>query len=803
MFQNIAEGNIQNEKENVKLNNKFGLICRELFKFQNIVIYVMTLLISMISIKEAYIPLGLAMVAACLGSTVPVFVVYIVSLIGTGIGLGNAAVINYFWVSLLYFVFIALFKPKVCTEDRNEVYKTGSRLFWSYVVISIIKNWTSDIWISDIFYATIYASIIYVFYKIFVNGIVVIKDFTIKKAFTVEEMVGATVIISLAFSVFSDLKIYEMSICNIITIFMIMVLGWKNGMLIGATSGLAIGLTMSFVQASDLTNLLTFAISGVFAGLLNKFGKPGVIIGFVFGNLLLNYVIADSINLIKVFREIFIASVGLLLVPKNIKLEIEDLIGRTRLLDNKGETRLEDKEKITNKLNELYKILEDTFPKREETITEDRFEKFEELVLENMEDAVDNIFYDDLVSTETNIIKDIFKVIEENDIILEENIVEIFKSNNNFIIIDEAIKEDLRNIVKIINRSYKMLQMADLKQKEADKAKTKITKAVEEVSKAIDKCVTEISKNDNKFEKKEKELKTILNSKNIPAQNINIKQVKNGKYIVDISLDITDNSLREKSRVTNIADLISKNLGSRMSFQRDRKNLDKSQYVQTYSSEDKFIMQVGSSKISKDDSKASGDSNLQMRLDDGKYILAISDGMGTGALARENSKIVMRKLKSLIECGFEKEDSINLINSTLNLKAEADEYATLDMCVLDLFEGNISLVKNGACNTYIKNKKNISIIESEDMPIGIDFDVKLTEKILPVSDGDIILMCSDGLLDSKEELRKDWVEEFLRNSSTNNVQKIADMILAEAIDNNYGVAGDDITVIVAKIMKKK
>ena len=32
---------------------------------------------------------------------------------------------------------------------------------------------------------------------------------------------------------------------------------------------------------------------------------------------------------------------------------------------------------------------------------------------------------------------------------------------------------------------------------------------------------------------------------------------------------------------------------------------------------------------------------------------------------------------------------------------------------------------------------------------------------------------------------------------------ISDMILAEAIDNNYGVAGDDITVIVAKIIKRK
>ena len=50
-----------------------------------------------------------------------------------------------------------------------------------------------------------------------------VKKFITKKAFTIEEMVGGTVIIALAFSVFSNVKIYEMSICNIITIFMIMV----------------------------------------------------------------------------------------------------------------------------------------------------------------------------------------------------------------------------------------------------------------------------------------------------------------------------------------------------------------------------------------------------------------------------------------------------------------------------------------------------------------------------------------------------------------------------------------------------
>ena len=115
----------------------------------------------------------------------------------------------------------------------------------------------------------------------------------------------------------------------------------------------------------------------------------------------------------------------------------------------------------------------------------------------------------------------------------------------------------------------------------------------------------------------------------------------------------------------------------------------------------------------------------------------------------------------------------------------------------------MEIVKNGSCNTYIKNRKNIEVLESKNLPVGITGDIEFDFNTLNVSDGDIILMCSDGLLESKDDINKDWIEQFLKNVSTNNVQKIADLILAEAIDNSYGIAQDDITVIVAKVVKKK
>ena len=55
-----------------------------------------------------------------------------------------------------------------------------------------------------------------------------------------------------------------------------------------------------------------------------------------------------------------------------------------------------------------------------------------------------------------------------------------------------------------------------------------------------------------------------------------------------------------------------------------------------------------------------------MRLNDGKYLLAISDGMGTGEKAKSASKFVVNSLNTLLSKGFEREETLRLINSELN-----------------------------------------------------------------------------------------------------------------------------------------
>ena len=215
-------------------------------------------------------------------------------------------------------------------------------------------------------------------------------------------------------------------------------------------------------------------------------------------------------------------------------------------------------------------------------------------------------------------------------------------------------------------------------------------------------------------------------------------------------------------------------------------------------------MQIGVAKTHKDGEGVSGDSNLQISLEDGKYLLAISDGMGSGPNARKSSQIAIKMLGRLLSNGFDKETSIELINNTIAANIKDETYATLDIMVLDLYAGNVEYIKNGAAPTFIKNKKQVDIIKNIALPAGILKDIDLIVYDRDIENNDIIVMCSDGVLESNSEYKNKelWIKDLLTQIETENSQKIADILLKEAIDNDYGKAKDDMTIIVTKIIKK-
>ena len=830
MFQNIARDFAENQNEDIKLNKKENIreMIKSLLTKQNIILYIITFMISMVGISSnnlifSIVPFGLAFIAAILGNGQAIGIPYLISLVGTFIKFGMNQFLTYFLTSLVFFVLVLMIRPRI-QEGVNEKRKIGGHLFWAVFIVQVVPLFFRTFYVFDFLTSIMLAMTTYIFYKIFTSSIIMIKEFGQKRAFTIEEVMGTSLLLAIAISAFGSLEIFGFSVKNILSILIVLVLGWKNGILVGATGGITIGVVLGIIGGSDPVMIAVYAVSGMIAGLLNRFGRIGVIVGFAIGNVMIAYASNGNIVPLIMFQEILIASLGLLAIPKNIQINIEDLFGTTKLLPETTGRNIEGNKDTIYKLNSISETISDmaesygeaaaTILSEEELKAQEKsnIEIFLEELKQNLEGLEDNMLYEDLYYPDNEIITEIFDILLEKEIITEKDFIHILENHNHYIVgfedTNQKANEDVYKIVKALNYSYRVSKLNFIWKKKMDESKKNVSSQLKGVSEAISKMAVEINQEEKDiFEDKKEEIIKLLEQKEIYIKDIHIKQEKSGRFVVEIYTDICENVDGTQCNIKKIAKIISKVLNQKMIMQKQEcgLRLNKNECKFTYMSDDKYKVQVGIAKSTKAGSPVSGDSNLHLKLDDGKYLLAISDGMGSGPEAMKSSKIAIKMLERLLIAGFEKEVSLKLINSTLSANTSEDMYATLDIQILDLFNGNMEFIKNSACPTYVKRNKEVQLLKSVSLPTGILDNIDLVVYDYDLQDGDILVMCSDGIIDSnKEYINKQlWLKYLLEDIDTDDAQKIADLIIGEAIDNDFGIQKDDMTVIVAKVNKKE
>ena len=738
-------------------NNK--VILKNLFNVKNIIIYILALMISAVGMGQDVSPLSIAIVGACLSGGVPAILVVIAGLIGNIISVGTIGALKYILIILMLLILMFIKPPKENDEYKNEKLQISKHIFFSVIIVMVVKMIITKITFGDLLLHITLAVFSVIFYKIFVNSLVVIQDFMEKRAFSIEEVIGASLLISIAVASLGDISFFGYSIRNILSVFLVLVLGWKNGVLIGTTAGVTIGVTLGIIVQGDPTFIAIYALSGMIAGILNRFGKIGVIIGFLVGNGIILYASNGDTNNYILVKEVLIAAIGLLAVPKWVGVNVEDLTQKDEYLPAYANNRLNPSREAVDKLNDVSETIKDIAKTYEPVLntTEELKNKnkqtFKNELLNNLDGLEDNILYNDIVDENSVILDEIFDEILEKQELDEQDIINIFAKHNNYIITKESneTQSDIGQIVKAINYAYKMSKSDFIWEEKVKTSKKNVQAQLDGVSKAISNIAVKIeeeTKKDNLYIEQKKKIISLLEIKGILVEELNIEEKDNRTYI---EIYLKDNS----------------------------------------------------KMIENKDSSVSGDSWTQVRLGDGKVLIAISDGMGSGPKARKSSQIAIKMLERLLMSGFDKNTSIDLINTTI-MNTTEDVFATLDIMIIDMFNGKIEFIKNGACPTYVKNRKKVQIVKSLSLPAGILKDINLTAYDKDIEDQDIILMCSDGILDANIEYKNIelWLKYILEDIETTNSQKIADIILNEAIDNNYGVAKDDMSLIVCKLITK-
>ena len=814
MLQNISRELGYEEEINSTSAKEYLKVIKKIFTKQNVAVYILTFLISMVGLGDEVIiaPFGIALVASSISRGIPLVMVYLSSLIGTTIKFGLNGLLIYIVCSLLVLLSVMVTKPKKKIEDANERIKIGGRLAVSVFLVQFIYMIFTNFYFYDLLTSIMISISSYIFYKIFVNSISVINEYEIKKVFSIEEVIGASLLIAIAVSALGNFSVFSYSVKNIVCIFIVLYLGFRNGILVGATGGITIGVVLSLIGGGEAILIATYAISGMVAGLLNRFGKIGVVVGFILGNIASTYAASGGVENVILFQEILIAAIGLLFVPKKAKISIEDVIPDIKMLPEAGRN-LEESQETISKLNSISKTITEMAKRYQDNESFDRnLEIFQDELLNSLEGLENSSLYDDIYNNEENIVEDILNNLLENGIMTENGIISIFAKHNTYLMNSENIsvrnkeKEEIQEIIKAINTAYRISKTSFIWQKKLEENNKNVSAQLKNVSEAINNITEGIKTNTEKYEKEKIQLKKILEEKGINAKEISIKQENTGRYVVNVYTGICDDTNGRKCPTKQIEKSISKILDNKVILQNQDCGirLGKNVCAYTYISEDKYIIQTGIASAKKEDSIVSGDNISNTRLGDGKYLLAISDGMGSGANARRNSKIAISMLERLLSSGFDKETSINLINSAIMNANKEEMYATLDIEILDLYAGKIEILKNGACPSYIKKNKKVNMIKSTSLPTGIMSNINIDTYDKDLEDGDIIVMCSDGIIESNHEYanKELWVKYLLEEIQTDSPERIADIILHEAVDNDFGKAKDDMSVIVFKVNKK-
>lgn len=250
--------------------------------------------------------------------------------------------------------------------------------------------------------------------------------------------------------------------------------------------------------------------------------------------------------------------------------------------------------------------------------------------------------------------------------------------------------------------------------------------------------------------------------------------------------------------LSTLQSLISKMLGQPMCVCEQNYISDQKIYL-SLKRANEFDAVFGISRKVKDGSEISGDTHSIVRLSNDRFLVALSDGMGSGRHAESVSSASLSLIESFYKAGLNQSLILDTVNKLLSINTE-DCFTALDVFVFDLNSCSADFIKYGSPYGFIISDGGIKIVEGNSLPLGIIESLKPAVATTTLSDGDMVLLVTDGISDAFGSSGE--IIDFLRSVPAKNPQSLADEILNHALSLSGQNAKDDMTALAVRIYKK-
>ncbi len=581
------------------------------------------------------------------------------------------------------------------------------------------------------------------------------------------------------------------SIANIGSCLALLVLAQAGGPGVGAGLGVVFSVATDLAAGLNPSRIGLFAFIGLLAGALRGFGKLGTGLGLVLGNLLFSFFLPLDATLPVSFGETLVAWGLLALVPRR---QIESL---RRLLPGAGEAppaadpadkRRQDL--LSSRLAEFARVFHELSGAFTQVAAGKEFTGGRDLSV-GLRVVVDRVCTG----------CDHYALCWEKDFFgSSQYILEMLRTADAVGTVSPAAGPAHRcprrpEVAGTINNLAELYRLDRYWRRKVDETREVVAGQLAGVAQIVTGLASEVRLDFASREEFAAALADALDEEGIGCREIEVKNLERNR--VEIRLcraACPGNSLCE----TRLAPLASRLAGQALSVQKVRCRRSGCSFKLVTAQ--MFRLETGFSQAVKDGSHISGDTQMLRHYREGKFVLLLSDGMGSGARAAMESSATVTLLEQLLAAGFGRDLAVRTVNSILVLRSPEETFATVDMASIDLQSGLAELVKIGAAPGYLKRGKEVAVIKSASLPIGILNNIEIDVVQKNLRPDDILVLVSDGVTDAAASLSRDeWLEEFLRRTAIGEPQALAEAILQQAKSLAQGQLKDDMTVLVGKL----
>lgn len=215
--------------------------------------------------------------------------------------------------------------------------------------------------------------------------------------------------------------------------------------------------------------------------------------------------------------------------------------------------------------------------------------------------------------------------------------------------------------------------------------------------------------------------------------------------------------------------------------------------------EPRYYVMTGVARAIKEGEKVSGDNFSIWEGDYGNLFCILSDGCGSGRRASNESDMVIDFMERLLAAEFNKELSAQMLDSALSGLSENNNMSTLDICEIDLYEGNVEFLKYGAADSYRKRDGQVETFHNDTLPLGMNQTNAPFLESFQVRDGDAVIIVSDGIANCYNQEDGETLQEQIERLDYRNPREMANTILQAAIVKSGGRIEDDMTAMVINV----